>query len=54
MRKRSIFQNFILLLFCLGTALCLLSCGEKEPEIPEVDYSVSGTRDNTPRVMIPV
>ncbi|MBQ7536262.1 MAG: transglutaminase domain-containing protein [Stomatobaculum sp.] len=34
--------------------LIFTSCGKKEPEIPEVDYSVSGTRDNTPRVMIPV
>ena len=55
MRRRSLFHNFILLLFCLAASAFLLSCGEeKAPEIPEVDYSVSGTRDNTPRVMIPV
>ena len=54
MRRRSLFHNFILLLFCLAAAAVLLSCGEKAPEIPEVDYSVSGTRDNTPRVMTPV
>ena len=54
MKKGRLLRNFIFVLLLASAVFFSGACGKKEPEIPEVDYSVEGTRDNTPKVLIPV
>ena len=49
-RRARLLLGLLLLVF----AGCAAACGKKEVSVPEVDYSVKGARDNTPRVQIPM
>ncbi len=53
LKKYSSF-NFILLIPALILAILCAGCGgEEPPAVQEVDYSVKGSRDNTPQVKLP-